>query len=144
VTDVAVTTVKEVGTKHKLTSVAPVKFVPAIVTVEPTPPLPGEKPLIDGDVLVTTNAPSDTAVPPGVVTRQRPSHAPAGTTADTEPGDTTLEDVGTKHKLTPVAPDKFAPEIVTDEPTPPLPGENPLIDGEGAPLSSARCTFIRP
>jgi hypothetical protein len=54
-----------------------VKFVPLIVTVDPTGPLVGAKPVITGEVIV--NAPSETAVPAGVVTRQRPLQAPAGT-----------------------------------------------------------------
>src|SRR5438094_9590164 len=97
------------------TPVAPRKWRPLIVTVDPTGPLEGVKPVITGEV--TMNAPSETPVPAGVVTRQRPSQAPAGTWAVTVVADTTVKLVETKHKLTVVAPIKFQPLIVTVEPT---------------------------
>ncbi|MDX6401185.1 MAG: hypothetical protein QOF27_1791, partial [Gaiellaceae bacterium] len=115
VTDAAVTTVKGVGTKHKLTSVASVRFVPVIVTVEPTAPLPGEKTLIVGEVFV--KAPSETAVPDAVVTRHLPSQAPGGTVALMEPSEKTVNSAGTRQSETAVAPVKCVPAIVTVEPT---------------------------
>ena len=51
-------TVKVAAVPLKVTDEAPVKFEPLIVTVVPTPPLTGVKPLIDGavDGVVTVNA----------------------------------------------------------------------------------------
>ena len=60
------------------TAVAPVKFVPDIVTCDPGGPLAGEKPLIVG-VATTENGVALAAVPPGVVTVMGPLVAPAGT-----------------------------------------------------------------
>jgi hypothetical protein len=56
------------------------RFVPPIVTVVPTGPLVGEKPLTVGSVLeVTVNDAELVAVPPGVVTEIGPVVAPVGT-----------------------------------------------------------------
>jgi hypothetical protein len=59
-----------------LTAVAAVKFLPLIVTVVPTGPLPGVKLVIVG---ATVKLPTLVAVPPGVVTLSAPLVAPAGT-----------------------------------------------------------------
>ena len=67
-------------TKLMVTVVAPVKFVPLIVTLVPTDPLVGEKPVIVGG-LSTVNALELVAVPPGVVTLSVPLVAPAGAVA---------------------------------------------------------------
>jgi hypothetical protein len=63
-------TVKLALTKPSVTEVAPVNLAPEIVTVPPTPPLAGEKPVIVGDATVKTSG--LTAVPAPVVTRQYP------------------------------------------------------------------------
>ena len=63
-----------------VTAVAPVKFVPLIVTLVPTGPLVGVKLAIVG-AGTTVNALALVAVPPGVVTRSGPVVAPAGTVA---------------------------------------------------------------
>ena len=63
-----------------VTDVAPVKFVPLIVTLVPTGPLVGVKLVIVGE-LATVNALGPVAVPPGVVTLSGPVVAPAGTVA---------------------------------------------------------------
>ena len=60
------------------TAVAPMKFVPLIVTLVPTGPLVGVKLVIVG---ATANVPELVAVPPGVVTLSGPVVAPAGTVA---------------------------------------------------------------
>lgn len=81
VIEVALTTEKLLAAVPlNLTAVAPVKLVPVIVTVAPTPPLVGEKLVIVGaantvklDELVT--------VPPGVVTLMVPVVVPVATTA---------------------------------------------------------------
>ena len=67
-------------TALKVTEVAPVKFVPLIVTLVPTGPLAGAKPVIAGGG-TTVNAMLLLAVPAGVITLSGPVVAPAGTVA---------------------------------------------------------------
>ena len=67
-------------TPLNVTALAPVKFVPLIVTLVPTGPLVGVKLVIVG-ALTTVNAALLVAVPPGVVTLNGPVVAPAGTVA---------------------------------------------------------------
>jgi hypothetical protein len=62
------------------TAVAPVKFVPVIVTVRPALPADGEKDEIVG-AGTTVKEPELVAVPPGVVTEIGPLVAPTGTVA---------------------------------------------------------------
>ena len=62
------------------TAVAPVKFVPLIVTLVPTGPLVGVKLVIVGAAM-TVKLAALVAVPPGVVTLSGPVVAPAGTVA---------------------------------------------------------------
>jgi hypothetical protein len=74
--------VKLALTALKLTAVAPVKFVPLIVTLVPTGPFVGVKLVIVGGALATTvKLFVLAAVPLGVVTRSGPVVAPAGTVA---------------------------------------------------------------
>jgi hypothetical protein len=62
------------------TLVAPVKFVPVIVTAAPTTPLVGVKLEIVGVAgTVTVKLPAEVAVPFGVVTLILPVDAPLGT-----------------------------------------------------------------
>ena len=69
-------------TPLNVTEVAPVKFVPLIVTLVPTGPLVGVKLIIVGGALLTTMKLFVlVAVPPGVVTLSGPVVAPAGTVA---------------------------------------------------------------
>ena len=63
-------------TPLKVTAVAPVKFVPLIVTLVPTGPLVGVTLVIRG---ATVKLVPLVAVPPGVVTLSGPVVAPAGT-----------------------------------------------------------------
>ena len=63
------------------TAVAPVKFVPLIVTLAPTRPLAGEKLVIVGALAVTVKLLALVAVPPDVVTLSEPVVAPPGTVA---------------------------------------------------------------
>jgi hypothetical protein len=72
--------VKLALTALNVTAVAPMKFVPLIVTLVPSGPLVGVKPVIVGAV-TTVNALALVAVPPGVVTLSGPVVAPAGTVA---------------------------------------------------------------
>jgi hypothetical protein len=78
---VADVTVKAAAEPLNCTAVAPVKFVPVIVTPVPAGPLVGVKPVIAGPLLVTVNVPELVAVPAGVVTRTGPVVASAGTVA---------------------------------------------------------------
>ena len=64
----------------KVTAVAPVKFVPLIVTPAPTVPLVGVKLAIVGE-LGTVKLLALVAVPPGVVTLTGPVVAAVGTVA---------------------------------------------------------------
>jgi hypothetical protein len=77
---VAEVTVKFALHPLNLTTVAPVKFVPLIVTLVLTDPLVGVKIVIVG-ALTTVKLFVLVAVPPGVVTLSGPVVAPAGTVA---------------------------------------------------------------
>ena len=67
-------------TPLNLTAVAPVKVVPLIVTLVPTAPLVGVKPVIVGAGM-TVKLVALVAVPPGVMTLTGPVVAPVGTVA---------------------------------------------------------------
>ncbi len=77
---VAELTVKLALVPLNCTAVAPVKFVPLIVTLVPAGPLPGVKLVIVGG-LSTVKLLALLALPPGVVTLIGPLEAPAGTVA---------------------------------------------------------------
>jgi hypothetical protein len=83
-------TVKLTTVVPSLTAIAPVKFVPVIVTWRPGPPDVGEKLLMVGAGIVgagivgagiTVKADELMAVPEGVVTEMGPVVAPVGTVA---------------------------------------------------------------
>jgi hypothetical protein len=78
--DVSETTVNAAAAPLNFTSATPVKFVPVIVTLTPTPPLAGVKLAIVGAMTeaVLIGLPLVTE-PPGAVTRNGPVVAPAGT-----------------------------------------------------------------
>ena len=61
-----------------VTAVAPLQFVPLIVTLAPSGPLVGVKPAIVGG-LTTAKLVALVAVPPGVTTIIGPDVAPVGT-----------------------------------------------------------------
>ena len=122
-----------------VTAVAPVKFVPLIVTPVPTGPLVGEKLVIVGP-LTTVNALTLVVVPPGVVTLSGPVVAPLGTVAEIEVAELTVKLALVPLNVTAVAPVKFVPLIVTPVPTGPLVGEKLVIVGAllpGAPVKKA-------
>ena len=116
--------------------VAPVKFVPVIVTVVPTGPLVGVKLVIvgAGTPLVTVKEVALVPVPPEVVTAIGPVVAPAGTVAVICTAEPT-ENVGavTPLNLTAVAPVKPLPLIVTDVPGVPEVGVKPVTAGAPQP-----------
>jgi hypothetical protein len=115
------------------TAVAPLKFVPLMVTLVPAAPLVGENELIvgaGGGAPVTVKLVGLVAVPPGVVTVIGPLVAPLGTFAVICVLDTIVKVVSeTPLNRTAVAPVKFVPVIVTLESAAPLVGENELIVG---------------
>lgn len=104
------------------TAVAPVKFVPVIVTPVPTGPVAGAKELMAGvivkRVVVTIGA------WPGVVTVMGPVVAPAGTVVVIVPEASTVKVAATPLNETAVAPVK--PVIVTPVPVGPKIGANGL------------------
>jgi hypothetical protein len=116
-----------------LTEVAPVRFVPVIVTEVATEPLVGEKLVIVGAATVTVKLEALVAVPPGVVTEIVPVVAPEGTVAVICVAELTVNVVALAPlNLTAVAPVRFVPVIVTDAPTAPLAGEKVVIVGADA------------
>lgn len=128
---VSVFTVKVVADLFlNLTSVAPVKFVPLIVTTVPTGPNVGENDVIVGAApAVTVKFVELVAVPDGVVTVIGPVVAPDGTVAVIFKLELTVKLALTPLNFTDVAPSKFVPFTVTVVPTGPDVGENEVIDG---------------
>ena len=110
------------------TDVAPVKFVPVIVTLVPTGPLVGAKLAMVGG-FVTVKLLLLVAVPSGVVTLRGPVVAPAGTVAEICVDELTVKVALVPLNLTDVAPVKFVPLIVTLVPTGPLVGEKLVMVG---------------
>jgi hypothetical protein len=108
------------------TAVAPVKFVPLIVTTVPAAPLVGVKLVIAGvavKLLVLVPVPSE------VVTLTGPDVAEAGTVAEIAVSDVTVNAAAVPLKVTDVAPVKWAPLIVTTVPPVPLAGVKLVIAG---------------
>src|SRR5256712_6691049 len=125
---VAEVTVKLAFTPLNVTAVAPVKFVPLIVTLVPTGPLVGVKLVIVG-ALTTVNALGLVAVPWGVVTLNVPVVAPVGTIVQIAASEITEKLAAIPLKLAAVAAVKLAPLIVTPVPTAPLVGVKLVIVG---------------
>jgi hypothetical protein len=118
------------------TVVAPVKFVPVIVTPAPTPPKVGAKEVMAG---VTVKRVVVTIGPlPGVVTVMGPVVAPAGTVVVIVPEGPTVKVDATPLNETAVAPVKVVSVIVTPVPTGPKVGANglKLIPSRKAMMSS--------
>jgi hypothetical protein len=128
---VAEVTEKLALTPLNVTAVAPLRFVPLIVTLAPTGPLVGEKLVIVGGGGTTVNEALLLALPPGVVTPSVPLVAPAGTVAWIDVAEVTEKPALTPLNVTAVAPLKFVPLIVTLAPTSPLVGEKLVIVGGG-------------
>jgi hypothetical protein len=126
---------------ENLTAVAPVKFVPVMVTTVFTRPLVGKKTVIVG-AAVTVKTPALVAVPPGVTMLIGPLLAPLGTVAVICDAPLALNDVAaTPLKSTAVAPDKLLPLIVTDVPATPVVGEKLEIVG-GAPTVTVKFAVL--
>ena len=105
------------------TPVAPVKFVPVIVTFVPDCPLVGEKLVIVGAAALTVKLPADVAFPCGVTIEILPVTAALGTVAITFVALTTEKIVAATPPIeTEVAPFKFVPVTDIEVPTAPLVG----------------------
>jgi len=115
----------------KVTLVAPVKFVPVIVTDVPTgPPVGVNEVIVGAAVVLTVKLWELQSCPLGVVTQIFPVFAPVGTVAVIwvdEPTVKVVADVPPNVKA--VAPVKFVPVIVTLVPIGPEVGVNDVIVG---------------
>ena len=114
-------TVKLAGCPLNETAVAPLKFVPVIVTPVPAAPMTGAKELIPG---ITVKRVVVTKGPPGVVMVMGPVVAPVGTVVVIVPEASTVKAAATPLNETAVAPVK--PVIVTPVPEGPKIGANGL------------------
>jgi hypothetical protein len=128
-------TVKEAAAPLNETAVAPVKFVPVIVTPVPPAPLVGAKEVMAG---VTVKRVVVVKGPPGAVTVMGPVVAPAGTVVVIIPEGSTVKGEATPLNETAVAPVKVVPVIVTTVPVGPKVGANglKLIPSRKAMMSS--------
>ena len=123
----------------KLTAVAPVKFVPVIVTIVPVAADAGVKDVIAGPG-INMNPPI-VAVPPGVVILRFPD-APDPTTAVIAVDEFTVNELAAiPPKLTAEAPVKLAPVMVTVSPEAADAGENDVMVGCWESIS-VLCTFV--
>jgi len=114
-------TAKDAETLLNLTEVVvkpdPEKFVPLILTDEPTGPELGENELMVGlGGVVTSKLLELVAVPPGVVTRILPSVAPDGTVEVILVEEFAVNEAETLLNVTLLTLTKFDPLIVTDVP----------------------------
>src|SRR5436190_17947284 len=125
---VAEPTVKLALVPLNSTALVPVHFVPLIVTLVPTGPLPGVKLVIVGG-LITVKLAALLAVPPGVVTLIGPLVAPAGTVAVIAVAELAVKLALVPLNSTAEAPVKLVPLMVTLVPTGPLPGLKLVIVG---------------
>lgn len=125
---VAETTVNEVAAvPPKLTTVAPVKLFPVMVTVVPLPALVGVNEVMVGAGMNTK--PGSTSVPPEVVTETLPEVPPATTAVMLDEEIMEKEEAAVPPKLTAVAPIKLVPVMVTVVPVPALVGVNDVTVG---------------
>jgi hypothetical protein len=134
VTDVGELMVNVVGMVPNRTLVTPIKFVPVMTTLVPAAPLAGVKLAIVGAGVggaSTVKFVALVAVPIPVRTVIRPVTAAAGTVAIICVAVLDLIVASTPPKRTSVAPPRFVPVIVTDEPAIPLVGEKLVMVGVG-------------
>jgi hypothetical protein len=127
-----------------VTAVAPVNALPVIVTVAPTPPLMGLKPVIVG-CGTTVKLVELVPVPAIVVTDMGPVVAPDGAVAIISVSELTVVVAAlVLLNATVLAAVNPVPVMVTEVPTTPLPGENEVIVGAPntnsyAPMSQPAC-----
>ena len=152
-------TVNVAGCPLNETAVAPVKFVPVIVTPVPAGPVAGAKELMAGVIVKRVVV---TKGPPGVVMVMGPVVAPVGTVVVIVPEASTVKAAATPLNETAVAPVK--PVIVTPVPEGPKIGANGLklipssesddvvgcggrnrvrVDGAGKPSAARRVGEVR-
>jgi hypothetical protein len=118
------------STAPMLTELIPEKSLPLIVIVWPVVPEVGVKLLITGAGGIKLK-PAKLLVPPGVVTETDPEE-PFPTTAEMVLSFSMVNEVaGVPPKLTPIAPLKLAPEIITVEPAEAAEGAKLIIFGSG-------------
>ena len=127
-----------------VTAVAPVKFVPLIVTLAPAGPLVGVKLVIVGALAATVKLVVLVAVPPGVVTLSGPVVAPAGTVAWIAVAEVTVNVAAVPLNVTAVAPVKFVPLIVTLAPAGPLVGVKLVIVGGNSTVKLLALVAVPP
>ena len=127
-------TTKDAVTLLKRTTVAPVKFVPVIVTEVPTRPEVGENEVMVG-AATTVNLVELVAVPFRLVTEIGPELAPGGTVAVICVDEFTVKDAEVLLNLTPVTLVKFMPRMLTEVPAAPLMGENDVMVGAPATVT---------
>jgi hypothetical protein len=123
-------------------TIGELKFVPEIVTVEPTAPLVGVKLVIVGGSGVTVKSVADVSVVVPLTTVILPVVAPLGTTVVmlVAVDAVTVVEVPLNETLGEA---KLVPVMVTVVPIGPLVGENPVRVGVGGgfgPLSTVTCT----
>ena len=114
------------------------RLVPVMVIVVPGPPEVGLNDEMVGVGLVKVSEEADVAIPAGVVTLIVPVEAPVGTVAEIDVGLETVNEAAAEvPNLTKVAPVKFVPVIVTDEPYQLLVGVNEEIVGRAGDTVTA-------
>ena len=130
--DAELTVYEAASVPLNFTAVAAVRFVPEIVTFVPTTPAPGDTKVIVGG-WTTVKLPLDVALPPGAVTETVPLVVPSATRAAVIcVAESTLKLVAAvPWNVTAVAPERFAPVIVTVWPTGPVVGVKLEIVGAG-------------
>ncbi|WP_316410225.1 hypothetical protein [Mesoterricola sediminis] len=133
VAEVAFSTVKELAAVPlNFTDVVPMKLVPVMVTVVPTPPLLGLK-LVSFGAGTKVKVELLVAVPPEVVTLILPVEAEAGTTAVILVGLLITKLLApTPLNFTALAPVKLLPSRITEVPAPPRAGVKLLMAGLAA------------
>ncbi len=121
------------GTPPTVTELAPMRFAPWMVTVEPDRAVVGEKLVIVGAGGRTVNVVRPlVAVPPGVVILITPDCAPFGMTNVIVVGETMVkEDAATPPTVTEFAPVKFAPIMEIVAPGAAEVGEKLMMVGAG-------------
>ena len=131
---VSETTVKDAGVPPNVTPVAPVKLLPVIVTVVPPAagPVAGLTPVTLGITATYVNDPPGLEVPDMLLTQTETVPAEwGGLVVVICVSETTVNDAGVPPNVTPVAPVKLLPEIVTEVPpvVGPLEGNTPVTLG---------------
>jgi hypothetical protein len=140
-TCVAVLDVIAADTPLNVTEVAPLRFVPVMVTEVPTGPEIGENNLIVGaQCMPPTVKVAEVAVPLVFVAWIGPVVAPGGTTASISPSEITLNAAAAELKSTSVTTGfwKFDPVMMTSHPTGPMVGVNEVITGVAANAGADR------